>query len=220
MIFIIVLIHESGHFFFAKIFKRRIVSVSLLPFGGLTKIDAKISEDIWEDLLIAVGGIFFQSLFGFILIFLYNKGGIEWEWFKFLSTYNVFIITFNLLPICPLDGYKMLRLFSEIVMSYKLAFALTSLFSIATLITMGVCFYKVCMDNIFVMLFLVAMIMSEIRTHKYACLKFYLERMNYDFHFARADVPKIEAMYKNRVNYIDKVHEKKVLRKRFTSKDE
>ena len=38
-IFLIVIIHELGHILTIKLFKYQIISITLYPFGGITKID-------------------------------------------------------------------------------------------------------------------------------------------------------------------------------------
>lgn len=70
LIFLIVTVHELGHVVCASILKRDVVSISLLPFGGLTKMNSLVSENIYEDILIASFGIFFQTILGFIIIFI------------------------------------------------------------------------------------------------------------------------------------------------------
>ena len=219
-IFMIVFLHELGHVFFAKLFKRKVVAITILPFGGLTKLEGKVSENIYEDLLIASGGIFFQTILGFAIIFLYLRGSLDWDFFKFLNTYNIFIIVFNLLPICPLDGYKMVRLICELAVPYKLAYGGAIIVSFLFLGGFVISRWDMCKNNFLVIVFLVFMAIQEIRTHKYACLKFYLERMNYHFYYARIDVPTMSAMFKNKINYIEGIHEKEYLRNHFTSKSD
>lgn len=217
-IFLIVLIHESGHVFFASIFKRKVASISLLPFGGLTKIEGKISEDIFEDLLIAIGGIFFQTILGFVLFFLHNKGYISSHTFEFLQTYNVIMIGFNLMPVCPLDGYKIVKLFGELIVPYKVAAAVAFAISVSSLMCASVLNFELLRDNVFVFVFLLFMIVEEVKMQKYATLKFYVERMNYDFYYSKINVRSIQNMFKNRINYIDGRHEKEVLKIHFTGK--
>lgn len=215
-IFLIVLVHELGHVFFAKIFKRRVVSIELLPFGGLTKMEGRISEDIFEDLLIAVGGIFFQTVLGYGLIMMNKMGILDARIYTFLNSYNIFIIGFNLLPACPLDGYKIVKLVAELFIPYRLASFMTC---IVSFIVLGIAFIMnptIFLDNAFILIFLLFSIVDEMKLQKYARARFYVERMNYDFYYSRLDVSNISMMYKNRVNYIDGVHEKECLKNHFT----
>ena len=67
IIFFIVLIHELGHVFFIKLFKYKIESITIYPFGGITKIYKDINTPIKKELLIASGGIILQLIL-FIII--------------------------------------------------------------------------------------------------------------------------------------------------------
>lgn len=219
-IFTIVFIHELGHVMVAKVFKRKVVSVTLLPFGGMTKMEGKISENIFEDLLIAIAGVFFQTILGYVLILVNNTGLISPFTFEFLNTYNIILIGFNLLPICPLDGYKIVKLASELFIPFKAAAIGAMGVSLCSLCCACVVSPELFQKNIFVFIFLVFMIVEEAKVQKYVDIKFYVERMNYDFYYSRIDVHHIKSMFKNRVNYIDGMHEKDFLKSHFTRKDD
>ncbi len=212
-IFALVFIHEMGHVTMALFFKRKVTSVTLLPFGGLTKMDAKVSENIFEDLLIAEGGILFQTVLGFLLLFLKKDGLLESDMFNFLNSYNTIIILFNLLPICPLDGYKMCKYVSELFMPYRITFGVSLIIGYIILICLIILNLEVFYNNFFIFSFLIFMGIEEYRTRKYLLNRFYLERWQYEFEYKRKDIECLKNAYKNRINYIDGIHEKKVLDK-------
>lgn len=215
-IFAIVMIHECGHIFMMRIFKRKVISIEILPFGGLTKIDAMISENICEDLLICVGGIFFQTILGFVFLYLYDGGFLEYNLFKFLNSYNIFIILFNLVPICPLDGYKIVKLFGEMFLPFKKVQKLA--ISLSIFVILGISFYRLDMvkDNIFVFIFLLFMCIEELKNEPFILNRFYFERMTYVFDYPRKNVKNIASIYKNRTNYVDGIHEQDVIKNYFT----
>lgn len=215
-IFSIVLVHELGHIFMMKVFRRHVTSIEILPFGGITKVDAKISENIFEDLLITVGGIFFQTILGAVLFAMYHEGKIDYRTFEFLNTYNILIILFNLLPICPLDGFKILKLFGELFFSFKRVYKCSIFVSILVILIAFLYKVDVVKDNIFVFTFLVFMCIEEMRNEPHIMNRFYVERMNYDFDYTRKNIKKLEAMHKNRNNYIDGVFEKEKLKNHFS----
>ncbi len=218
IIFAIVLIHELGHVAIARLFARPVTRISLLPFGGLTEMDCLISADIHEDLLIAIGGILFQTLLGYALLIGHHFGLLDGPLYTFAHTYNILIIGFNLLPICPLDGYKIVKLFSELILPYKLAYVSTLVVSAAFLSLAMVVEWTTMKNNIFVLVFLIIMLVREFEMRAYATGKFYSERLTYDFYYARLDIPNMSHMYKNRTNYIAGTHEKDYLRVHFTAK--
>ncbi len=215
-IFFIILVHELGHVVMAKLFGRKILSIELLPFGGLTRMEGKISDDIFEDLLIAVGGIFFQTILGYVFFAIYNLGFLDDGTFEFISTYNTFIIGFNLVPICPLDGYKIVKSLVELIVPYKISYICTLTMSILFLGASILFAFELIENNIFVFAFLIFTIIEEFKMRKYALAKFYVERMTYDFYYSRIDISKMKNMFKNRTNYIKDVHEKEFLKAHFT----
>ncbi len=214
-VFLIVFIHEMGHVLFAKIFKRKISKIEILPFGGLTKIDSLISTNIYEDLLIAAGGIFVQLLFGLYLHWMNEHFTISASTYEFLKNFNITIMAFNMLPICPLDGYKMLKLASEIFIPFKISFTTSVAVSFMVIGVLAVLKVSLIKNNIFIFVFLVYMTIEEIKNVKYIMNRFYLERVNHDFKYKRIDISNYKNMYKNRINYINGKHERKVLFKLF-----
>lgn len=218
-IFMIISIHELGHIVIALAFNRRVESITFLPFGGLVKMDSLMSSDIFEDLLIASGGIFFQTVLGFIVAFLAQKSLLESSTAEFLSSYNRLIILFNLLPICPLDGYKIYKGMSELFFPYRLTFNVALLSSIIILIAISFLVPRLVLDNIFVFTFLVFMAIDEYKSRKYVLNRFYVERLNHEFSYPKKEVFKLKNLFKNRTNYIGGIHEKKVLQKFFTTKN-
>lgn len=113
LIFTIIFIHEMGHVFFLKRKQIPIESIEFFPFGGITKTTRPINTPINEDLLIYSGGILFQILlFGIFLLFK-NGNWINENTFLLFKKYNNSIFLFNCLPICPLDGGEIVKLFLE-----------------------------------------------------------------------------------------------------------
>ena len=114
----ILIIHELGHLLFMKIFKRKIVLIKIFPFGSLIKVDSVLSTNIHEDIIISLGGIIAQLVAS---VFINND--------MFLY-YNKLIILFNLLPICPLDGYRVLKNITELFLPYNKTFFVSFVISI------------------------------------------------------------------------------------------
>ena len=217
LVFIIIIIHECGHIMMAKYFKRQITSISILPFGGLMKMDSYISSDIFEDLLIAVGGILFNLILGIVTYALFNLGILDYDKYNLIKTYNSIVIGFNLLPICPLDGYKMLKLLEEIIISFKKTFIISFVISVSILSFLIIDDVSLVRNNILVFLFLIFMSILELKNKIYILNRFYLERLNHDFKFYRnANIKNIDGMYKNRNNYLNEESEHIFLKRRYT----
>ena len=132
IIYFICLFHELGHIFFIKLFNYEIISIELFPFGGYTEINKKINSRITYDLFISLGGILFQLILLLILLIIKNNFNIIT--YNLIFKYNLYLIFFNLIPIIPLDGNKILHLILEILFPYKLAYYLNLYFSIIFII--------------------------------------------------------------------------------------
>ena len=216
MIFGIVLIHELGHVLASIYFKRKITKVEILPFGGLLKIEAPISSDIFEDMIISASGIGMQIILGFMLYVLSYFNILDSSLYHNLREYNVVIISFNLLPLCPLDGYKMVKLLEELLIPYKKTFILSFIISLIIFSCTILIRFDLIRDNLLVFVFILASTIQELKNRKYYMMRFYLERLNYDFHFKKiSHIKKLSNMYKNRLHVIRGVGEKAYLTKIF-----
>lgn len=110
ILFIVILLHETGHLLALKIFKREIKELNLLPFGAIINYHDLKNKKLYEELIITSAGIFVNI---FILLsskfIVINKTFLE---------FNKLILIFNMLPIFPLDGGRLI----EIIFEYFLCF--------------------------------------------------------------------------------------------------
>ena len=190
IIFTIVLIHELGHIFFIKLFKLKICSIEILPFGGKTKVYKLINYNINKEILINLGGIIFQIIFTIILT-LY-KDNLNIITYNLFMTYNYYIIIFNILPIIPLDGNNIVKLLLEKFFAYQLSYYLNFFISTITLTIFLLINYYYNFDNYFIVSFLIYQLINYIKDFKYLFNKFLLERYLYNI-----DYKKIESKTKN-----------------------
>lgn len=119
LIILVLLIHELGHLFFTIIFKIKINTIRLTALGFFMDIDNHNISFI-KEFLIYFGGIFFNLIT--ILIF------------DFLDKYSYFILIINLLPIYPLDGFRLLKAIIAYLFFYKIALYVSHIISIIFLI--------------------------------------------------------------------------------------
>lgn len=101
-IIISILIHEFSHYIFLRIFKVDVKNLELSIIGGILEIyDKNIS--LSKRLLINFAGV----ISNLIIILLIKISGVSS--LNYLLFYNLFIIIFNLIPIIPLDGFRILN---------------------------------------------------------------------------------------------------------------
>jgi Zn-dependent protease len=124
VLFMCVVLHELGHSLVAQSFGIPVRDITLLPIGGVARMEKNPSKPVHE-LLIAAAGPFVNVVLALILYVATDVGaalastgapdlakqmtpGLPTALFwLFLS--NVFLAAFNLIPAFPMDGGRMLR---------------------------------------------------------------------------------------------------------------
>lgn len=183
VILIIVIVHELGHVFFFCLYKIDIDKIIIYPYGGVSRVNKKIHERIYKDILISLGGIIFQGLLIILIIFLYNKGYIVRSTYNMFITYNKSVILFNLIPLIPLDGSKLLLSICSKYLSYRISYIIMIIISTISLICFIIYNMVFKLNDIVIYLFLVISLINCIREFKYVRNKFYLERILYNNYY-------------------------------------
>ena len=111
----LIIIHELGHYITSIIFKYKVDKIIIYPYGGVTKLNTIINTNITKDLVVAVSGIIFQTLYFIIIFFLYKNNIIREYTYNLFLLYHKSMLVFNLLPILPLDGGKIFLLLIEAI---------------------------------------------------------------------------------------------------------
>lgn len=117
-LFCIVLVHEMGHVIVAHGFGWTIREVKLLPFGGVAEVEDSGSVPAREEALVAIAGPL-QNVWMALAAWGLGQLGI-WhaEWTAYVISANAIIALFNLLPILPLDGGKLMHAMLSRSMTY------------------------------------------------------------------------------------------------------
>ena len=131
----IIIIHELGHYSIAKLNHLNVEKIIIYPYGGLVKMNNLINTSINKELIVAISGILFQLIYYILIIFLHHQGIIRDYIYNLFTLYNTNILIFNLLPIHPLDGSKILNLLLSKIIPYDLTNKLNIIVSIIALIT-------------------------------------------------------------------------------------
>lgn len=220
----LILVHELGHYFMAKIYKFNVVKIIIYPYGGNTKIEDIINRDICEELLIATFGVIFQYLFYLIIFYCYKNFYIREYTFLLYKYYNSQIIFFNLLPIYPLDGGKILNLILSKYFSYYKSNILTIIISIMVIFFVVIfSIYQCNYSNLMIMFLLFTYLYKFYKKRKHLYYKFLLERYLYLIEYPKIKViNNIKKMYKNKTHFIfnnnNYLNERNVLNRLFMKK--
>ncbi len=118
-LFACVVLHEFGHIRMAHRFGVRTPDVILLPIGGVARLE-RIPDEPKQELLIAIAGpVVTLAIAGALLVLALLLGfhpslpedpitGQE-PFIVRLMSVNVYLLLFNLLPVFPMDGGRVLR---------------------------------------------------------------------------------------------------------------
>ncbi len=169
----IVLFHELGHILMSIVYKWNIDKIILLPFGALTIFNEKINRPIIEELMIAIMGPLFQ-----ILLFKINN--------PLFKMYNLNLLLFNLIPIFPLDGSKILNLILNKMFSFKYSHIISIIISFIFIILLFL--FKFNLVLYVVIFFLLYKTYLEYKNHKFIFNKFLCERYMYKFNFKKTKI--------------------------------
>lgn len=129
-LFVIVLVHELGHAVVARSFGWTIREVKLLPFGGVMEVEEAGGISAKEDALVAIAGPLQNVWMGLLAWGLGAWGIWDAAWSDYVSQANLMIALFNLLPIHPLDGGKLLQALLSYALHYYKMLLLTARVSI------------------------------------------------------------------------------------------
>lgn len=199
---LIILIHECGHMLFSKIINFKFESIVLYPFGGLTIYNEDLNVSTNKELFVLIGGITFQILFLIFTYILYSNSYITLHTFTIIKKINILLISFNFMPVLPLDGGKLINIILDKIFSYKLSNTISIIMSI-----LFICIFILknkTFLGIILTLFLIKNIIIEITNLKYKYNKFLLERYINNYNFKKTiiikDVNKFKRDRKHIIN--------------------
>lgn len=118
-IFVCVILHELGHATAAKKYNIETMDITILPIGGLARLE-KMPDEPGQELWIAVAGPLVNVVIaGILFLVLSTTGTLSPELLEgkiradnfllYLMSVNIFLVVFNLIPAFPMDGGRIFR---------------------------------------------------------------------------------------------------------------
>jgi len=176
-LFVLVLIHELGHVAAARELGWRVQEIQLLPFGGVVKMEDELSAEPLDEIVVALAGPFMNLLMVLFALLCWQLGWWTSEWTQFFVTSNFWVAGFNLLPIWPLDGGRIVQAILCFFLSYRQAL-LVSLGSSILLaaVTMGYGLQELHVNLVAIGTYLLAINVKMYLRFPYHFIRFLLEK--------------------------------------------
>lgn len=175
----IIFIHEMGHAAAAAFFSWRVKRIVLLPFGGVAEMDEHGNRPLKEEAIVVAAGPLQHVWMMGAAYLLYSFSWMPQSLYELFFQYNLMVLLFNLFPIWPLDGGKMIFLLLSIKkpfpvahrMALMISFFCLSVFSLLIAIAAP---YHI---NVWVIIsFLIFSLYHEWKQQRYVFIRFLLER--------------------------------------------
>src|SRR5882762_2329819 len=123
-----VVLHEFGHATAAASFGIRTPDITLLPIGGVARMQ-RMPDKPWQELVVAIAGPLVNVFIAGMLIFVLGRH-VEFEHLEQLSqpgvemlaklaSVNISLVLFNLIPAFPMDGGRALRSLLAMTMNHS-----------------------------------------------------------------------------------------------------
>lgn len=157
--YLCVTLHEYGHALMARRFGVGTRDITLLPIGGVARLE-RMPRVPWQELLIAVAGpavnvVIAMLLMAVVIVLSLTVDGFQESAWRSLAEFdtvgvsaigfmvlilisNIVLVVFNMIPAFPMDGGRVLRSLLAMVLDYRKATWLASRIGLGCAVLMGV----------------------------------------------------------------------------------
>ena len=208
--FLLLLVHEFGHSIMGVIYGYQLEKIALYPYGGITIFNLPLNIPLKKELHILLAGPLFQIIGYFLLsIFFHN-----------ITIYHYTLLIFNLLPIYPLDGGRILSNLLGYHFNYLKVFYLTFILSLIFFILSVIYFVLYLNINaIITLLIIVIKLISYFKKRKLYYNRFLLEKHLKEYPFKKISfIKEDDIFFRDSFHYVNFTSENIFLEKKYTKK--
>ena len=219
VMYCIIILHEIGHLIAIKVFKYDVHRITLLPFGAIIDCDMNKNKSIISEIIIYSSGLLMNVLI-FIIVLIFRLPNT-------ILYLNFAVILFNIIPMLPLDGGRILLSLLSCKFRYKASMKIsyfTSMF-ISLMLIIGSVFYFNSMNFIFVLSYIlitnIVLLLSINKQYEGFLLGKYLNA-NYYLKYKNIEIKEIgieNNFYKGKQNLLEtkskKYYEREVLKTKY-----
>ncbi|MED4127654.1 MULTISPECIES: M50 family metallopeptidase [Shouchella] len=181
MLLFIVFVHEMGHVWMARRFNWDVIKIELLPFGGAAVLEPKgirpAREEAW---IVCWGPLQHTWMMGLSYFLLHTTDVWMVQDHQLFISHNMAILLFNLIPIHPLDGGRLVHLLYSAFLPYKLAMRATRLTSLILLFIgfFVVLIFMLKLNLIMIFSFLILTLILDYRQRNYRFIRFLMAKLD------------------------------------------
>lgn len=195
----------------ASILRWECKNITIYPYGGCSNFSVDINIPLWQELLVLIMGPVTQIIFIYIIKYIVDSSN-----YLAFKEYSNLIIMFNMLPIYPLDGGRLLNIVLSFFISFYKSYQITIYFSFfiyINCILISICFYF----NILLLIIEIVLgisLIKEIRNSTYYYQKFLLERYYNSYNFSKIImINRLQDMKRDFYHIISGLPEKEYLKR-------
>lgn len=184
----------------AKALKIEVDKIYLYPLGGISKFFLPLNASFIKEFIILIAGPIAQIIGTIILIRIFPQNQ------NMIFAYNTGILVFNLLPIYPLDGGKLVQLLFSKIFPFETSLKVSIIISyIMTIFYFFLNGRAININVILITVFLMYKITEEKKKINYIYEKFVLERYLNNYNFKKSTlITNDKKFYKNKRHLIKK----------------